>query len=154
MATYAPTKVSPVTFESAEGWQPSHIETLDDTGLNQGFVSDMSLKILYFRGQLSGFEIADTMKLPFQSVVQPILAFLKREQMVEIKGAGGLGAGTFIYVITTKGSARAREQLERSAYVGPAPVTWDQYVASVKAQGTRKLRVNPQMIQKALLGII
>lgn len=154
MATYAPTKVSPVTFETADGWQPPHIETLNDTGLNQGFISDLSLKILYFRGQLSGFEIADIMKLPFQTVVQPILAFLKREQMVEVKGAGGLGAGTFIYVITTKGSARAREQLERSAYVGAAPVTWEQYVASVKAQGTRRLRVNPEMIKKALSHLV
>ncbi|MGH2538131.1 MAG: ATP-binding protein [Candidatus Promineifilaceae bacterium] len=141
---------APLTYEALDGWQPPQIEELGETGLNLGFLSDLALKHMYFRGQMTGFEIADELKLPFQSVVLSVMDFLKREQMCEIKGSGGLGAGTFLYVISGKGSTRAREQLDRSAYVGPTPVTWNQYVSAIQAQGTRQLRVNPSMVRKAL----
>jgi len=79
---------------------------------------------------------------------------LKREQMCEVKGSGGLGAGTFQYVITGKGSERAREQLDRSTYASVAPVTWNQYVDAINAQGARKLRASPQMMGQALSHLV
>jgi predicted ArsR family transcriptional regulator len=74
----------------------------------------MVLKVMYFRGQITGYEIADQLRLPFQAVLAPIMDFLKREQLCEVKGSGGLGAGSYQYLITSKGAARAREQLERT----------------------------------------
>lgn len=135
-------------------WRPPPVQSLEETGLNQGFLADMALKLLYFRGQLTGFEIADLLMLPFPTVMAAIMDFLKREQMVEIKGSGGLGAGTYQYVITSKGAARAREQLERTTYAGAAPVTWEQYVAAIKAQGVGRLQVNQRMMRQALSHLV
>lgn len=149
MAEYAPT-----TFERIDGWQPPDVDSIESSGLNAGFLADLAIKIMYFQGQITGFEMAERLRLPFQPVVQPVLSFLRREQMCEVKGSGGLGAGTFQYVITTKGSARAREQLDRSNYVGPAPVTWDQYCDAIQAQGSRRLRVNPRMMREALSHLV
>jgi predicted ATPase with chaperone activity len=150
MENYAPAAFAPPTT----GWQPPDLESRENTGLNLGFLSDLALKTMYFRGQVSGFDIAESMRLPFQTVVQDVLDYLKREQMCEIKGSAGLAAGTYQYVLSEKGTSRAREQLDRSAYVGPAPVTWLQYVESVEAQGTRKLKVNPSMVGKALSHLV
>lgn len=149
MTTFAPPVVEPVV-----GWQPSTIESLEDTGLNIGLLSDMVLKTMYFRGQVTGFELADELKLPFQTVVHTVMDFLKREQMVEVKGASSLRAGTFLYVITTKGSNRAREQLDRVGYIGPAPVTWEHYTSVIQHQGRRTLRVDPKMMKKALSHLV
>jgi hypothetical protein len=80
--------------------------------------------------------------------------FLKREQMCEVKGSGGLGSATYQYTITNKGAVRAREQLERTTYVGPAPVPWDDYIAAVKSQGGNRLKVNPQVMQHALSHLV
>jgi predicted ATPase with chaperone activity len=146
--------VAPMTREHLDGWLPAPLENPGATGLTHGLLADLTLKIMYFRGQVTGGEIAEELKLPFQSVVHPILSFLKREQMCEVKGSSGINASTFLYVITTRGGARAREQLERSAYVGPAPVSWDQYVTSIRAQGTRKLRVNPSMMSDSLSHLV
>ncbi|MCI0398701.1 MAG: AAA family ATPase [Chloroflexi bacterium] len=137
-----------------EGWQPPPVDDIESTGLNQGFLSDTALKIMYFRGVITGYEIAEQMRLPFQTVMQPIMEFLKREQFCEVKGSGGLGVGAYQYVITSKGAARAREQLERTTYIGPAPVPWDDYVAAIKAQGSRRLRVNQQMMRQALAHLV
>jgi predicted ATPase with chaperone activity len=110
----------------------------------------MILKIMYFRGQLTGYQIAEHLRLPFQTVLHSIMDHLKREQFCEVKGSGGLGAGAYQYILTNKGANRAREQLERSTYASAAPVPWEDYLASIRAQGTRRLRVNQQMMRRAL----
>lgn len=139
---------------SSTRWRPPAIESLEETGLSRGFVSDMALKVLYFEGQATGYEIAQTLHLPFTTVLSPIMDFLKREQMCEVKGSGGLGAGSYQYVITTKGSDRARDQLERTTYVGPAPVPYEDYVAAMHAQGGGRLRANPRMMRQALSELV
>lgn len=136
------------------GWEPAPVGSIEETGLSQGFLQDLALKIMYFRGQLTGHDIAEYMHLPFATVVSPLMDFLKREQMCEVKGSGGLGAATYQYLITNKGAARAREQLERTTYVGPAPVPWEDYVAAIKAQGGKRLKVTPARIRQALAHLV
>lgn len=133
-------------------WRPSEINSMEETGLSHGFLEDLALKVMYFRGQITGYEVAEYMHLPFQNVVSPILDFLKREQMCEVKGSArsGLGEGAWQYTLTQKGSERARERIDRTSYVGAAPVPWESYIAAIKAQGGKKVQVNPEMMSKAL----
>jgi len=142
------------SFISSKPWSPTPVKSIEETGLSEAFLQDLALKIMYHRGQVTGHHIAEEVKLPFQTVILPVLEFLKREQMCEVKGSGGIGAGTYQYVITNKGSARARERLEQTTYVGPAPVPWDDYVAAINAQGANTLRVNPTMVEKALSHLV
>jgi predicted ATPase with chaperone activity len=135
-------------------WQPPIIDSLEQTGLDAGFLQDLVLKVMYFRGQITGYEIADQLCLPFQAVLAPIMDFIKREQLCEVKGSGGLGTGSYQYLITAKGAARAREQLERTTYVGAAPVPWEEYVKAMKAQGRKKMKVTPRMMKKALAELV
>ncbi|MCA9991468.1 MAG: ATP-binding protein [Anaerolineales bacterium] len=127
---------------------------MEDTGLTHGFLADMAIKIMYFRGQVTGYEIAEQLRLPYQTVMNPIMEFLKREQMCEVKGSGGLGAGSYQYVITSKGAARAREQLERTTYMGVAPVPWEEYVAAIRVQGPGRLTVNQRMMRQSLAHLV
>lgn len=142
------------TSTRIHGWQPPPIQSLEDTGLSRGFLADMALKVLYYQGQTTGYEIAERMRVPFQTVMAPIMDFIKREQLVEVRGSGGLGAGSYQYTITSKGAARAREQLERTTYVGAAPVPWDDYMAAMQAQGTGRLQVNPRLMRQALSHLV
>ena len=82
------------------------------------------------------------------------MSFLRREQMCEVKGAGGLGAASYRYTITGKGITRAREQMERSTYTGPAPVPWDDYIQAISAQGGKQLQVNPTIMKQALSHLV
>ncbi len=141
---------SVASFSSAPLWEPQVVKGIEETGLNPAFIQDLALKVLYFRGQMTGHDIGEYVHLPFTAVISPTMDYLKREQMVEVKGAGGMGAASYQYVITSKGANRAREQLERTTYVGPAPVTWDDYVNSVNVQSRQRLQVNPDIMRKAL----
>jgi MoxR-like ATPase len=108
---------------------PPPISHIDDTGLSTLWLQDLTLKILYFQGYLSGFKIAEEIALPFAGIVDQILEGLKREKFVEVKSTQqvGLGEGSYQYAITNSGIDRAREALERSQYAGPAPVPLDFY---------------------------
>ncbi|MBN1318821.1 MAG: ATP-binding protein [Anaerolineales bacterium] len=138
----------------ASTFTPKSLRSVEDTGLNLGFLTDLTLKVMYFAGYISGFEIAERMKLPFPGVVDQALEFLKREQMSEIRGTGGFGEGSFQYTITSKGAARAREILERTTYVGPAPVPLEHYNKAMRAQGIKGITVRPRTMRQALSNLV
>ena len=121
---------------------PPAVSRIDDTGLSQLWVQDLALKILYFRGYLTGFKVADAMALPFAGVTDQVLEALKREKFVEVKTQMGIGEGSYQYAITEAGIARAREALERSQYAGPAPVPVAVYNEAIRRQSRGRPTVN------------
>lgn len=115
-------------------WNPPPIANVEATGLSKLAISDLVLKILYFRGDMVGHDIADEVKLPFNGVIDTTLEFLKREKMVEVKGAGGLGESSYRYEITGLGIERSLEALDRTQYAGAAPVPLATYIDSINKQ--------------------
>jgi predicted ATPase with chaperone activity len=135
-------------------FSPIWPQSIKDTRLSLGFLSDLALKILYFRGYITGADIAEEMKLPFPGVVDRILEFLKRDMMCEVKGSGGFGQSAYEYTITVKGIARAREILERSQYVGPAPVTLSEYCDGIYRQPMLTSFVHPQAMRQSVRHLV
>ncbi|MEO8609606.1 MAG: ATP-binding protein [Chloroflexota bacterium] len=135
-------------------WNPPSINSIQDTGLNQLTVADLALKVLYLGGVMDGHDISEVIKLPYTGVVDSIIDFLKREKFVEVRGSGGFGDASFQYVISSKGSEKAREALERSQYAGAAPVTLSQYVASLKSQNRDRLVVHEQELRQVLQHLV
>ncbi|MBI5669367.1 MAG: ATP-binding protein [Chloroflexi bacterium] len=123
-------------------WAPPALNTLEDTGLNLLNVADLVLKVLYLGGVMAGHEISEIVKLPYVGVLENIMEFLKREKYVEVRGSGGFGESSYQYVISSKGSEKAREAMERTQYAGPAPVTLNQYLAAMRAQNRDRLVVH------------
>lgn len=136
--------------EKARPFVPLAPSSVAETGLNVGFLADLTLKILYLEGYLTGSDIADQLRLPFTNVVQRVLEFLKRERFVEVKGSSSLRESTYQYAITSQGSERAQEVLERCKYVGPAPVPLEAYTKAVLAQTIQQVFVSPETIRAEL----
>jgi predicted ATPase with chaperone activity len=140
--------VKPASFE------PPMPRSIEDSGLNLGFLSDLILKIMYFEGYLSGSQIADRMRLPFNGIVDQALEFLKREQLTEVKGQGGFGEQAYQYVITIKGREKAREALDRSHYAGPAPVTLETYQRGMARQSLNDFTVHQRTMRQGLAHLV
>ncbi len=119
-----------------------------------GFLADLTLKLIYYKSDMSSLEIASALCLPFTGVMQTILEFLKREELVEISGSKGFGERGYQWAITGRGSERAVQALERDQYVGPAPVPLHRYNEMVLRQTMGNLKVNPDDVQKALSHLI
>lgn len=128
--------------------------TLEETGLSMAFLADLILKAVYYAGEVTANEIAKQVKLPFVGVLDKILEFLKREELIAIVGSQGFSERGYNYIISEKGVTRAREALERSQYAGPAPVTFDKYCEVVLAQGLEHVRVTPQDVDRSLSHLV
>ncbi len=130
---------------------PPPITKLEDTGLSLLWLQDLTLKIFYYQGYLSGFKVAEEIALPFAGIVDQILETLKREKLIEVRSSQmGLGEGSYQYAITTAGMIRAREALERSQYAGPAPVPIDIYNESIRRQSRGKVPVTSRNMRQVL----
>jgi predicted ATPase with chaperone activity len=138
----------------ALSFEPLMPKSVEDTGLTLGFLADLAVKIMYFEGYISGYEIAETMKLPYSGVVDEVLEFLKREQFCEVKGAGGLGESGYQYVISIKGSEKAREVLDRGQYVGPAPVPLEDYTNAFRRQPLQDIAIHQRTMRQALSHLV
>lgn len=139
-----------ITSPLTPAYEPLAPRSIEETGLNLGFLTELALKIMYFEGYLSGSQIADRMKLPFTGVVDQVLEFLKREQMAEVKGSGGFGEQAYQYAISMKGREKAREALDRSQYAGAAPVTLQTYIAAMAHQSLKGFTVHQRGMRQAL----
>ena len=137
------------------GFLPPQVTSLEDTGLNPLWLQDLVLKVLYFRGYLSGFKIAEEITLPFAGVTDHILIALKSEKLIEVKSSqGGLGEGAYTYGITGAGIQRAREALDRSQYAGPAPVPFEVYNESIRRQKSGRLTVTSRTMRQILSQLV
>ncbi len=137
------------------GFLPPQVTSLDDTGLNPLWLQDLVLKVLYFRGYLSGFKISEEIAIPFAGVTDQILVALKADKLIEVKSSqGGLGEGAYTYGITSAGVQRAREALERSQYAGPAPVPFEVYNEAIRRQKSGRLTVTSRTMRQILSQLV
>ncbi len=139
---------------SVGGFEPAVPRNVEETGLSMGFMIDLVLKVMYYEGYLSGATIADRLKLPFGGVVDQVLEFLKREQLCEVRGSGGIGEKAYQYVISSKGSEKAREALERSTYTDAAPVSLQAYNQAVLKQSVKSTNVTQRVMRQALSHLV
>ena len=136
-------------------FSPPPINSVEDTGLNDLWLQDLALKILYSQGFMSGFKIAEFLALPFAGVTDGILEALKREKLIEVKSSqGGLGEGAYTYGITGAGITRAREALDRSQYAGPAPVPFAMYNEAMRRQKTGRMSVTARTMRQVLSELV
>lgn len=128
--------------------------TIEATGIPEPFLTSLALKTLYFGGQMKGWQIAQSMRLNFSGVVEPILQILRNHALVQVTGGSNLNRASYQYVITEKGSSRARELLERNRFVGPCPVTLSHYIEVVKYHARHRPTIRPADVQWVLKGLV
>ena len=132
---------------------PLNPRTLADAGVSAAQVESFILKALFFAGELRGIDSARHLKLPMQ-LVEPALDQLRRQKLVDIRGGTGQGFGLSMmtYALTSMAKEPVDQVLALNRYDGPAPVPYDDWVAAVRAQSIRGVRVTRQMITQRLGG--
>lgn len=126
---------------------PSH---LHDLGIRRSVLEDLALKTLYLQGELSLGQLAEQMHLNL-TIADEIFQRLRKEQFVEVTGMTG---AVHRVTTTSPGKNRALELLNVNGYVGPAPVSFTDYVARVRAQSIRSLRVSPTDMEAAFRHLV
>ena len=137
-------------------FSPPPVASLEDTGLSPLWLQDLILKVLYFRGYMTGFKVAEEICLPLSGVTDQLLTALKQEKFIEIKSSQSSlgGEGAYNFGITSAGILRAREALDRSQYAGPAPVPFDDYNEAIRRQKSGRMTVTSRTMRQILAQLV
>lgn len=135
-------------------YNPQPPVIISDTGLEVGFISDLLLKHALYLKNFTFAKLVESMKLP-QSVIAQCIDALRHDSMVEISKAGAsFLLKDFEYRITGAGIGRALSLMEECRYVGPAPVSLDDYRYAVEMQTIKSIEINTESIEKAFANVV
>jgi predicted ATPase with chaperone activity len=110
---------------------PEAVSTFEEAGLNGAIVEGLVLKFLLSAGMASGRRIAAELGLPF-GPFPDFLRGLKNQQVLAYVNSAS--ANDYVYSLTDTGRSRAKMYLDECAYVGTAPVPFEDYLEAVAAQ--------------------
>jgi DNA-binding MarR family transcriptional regulator len=134
--------------ETEDFVMPRVPESIEEAGLSQSTVEQLTLKMFYSRGDVTGSELAKALGLKF-SIVETVVEDLKRQHFIQLKRSLGMGNITAVFGLTDAGRNLTREFLENNQYTGPAPVPLSQYTYIVRAQRLREGWLKPDTLAKA-----
>jgi predicted ATPase with chaperone activity len=130
---------------------PAIPATVEDSGLDFGFLADLALKTVYADTSCTTQRVAERIALP-ALVVDTLLQHLYRERLVEIRET--IAPQNRRYAMLDRGWERVRRLLDLNAYIGAAPVSLDAYTEMVRRQEERRPRVKPDAIRAAVSDLV
>jgi len=133
------------------GFLPITPGTVEDTGLDFGFLTDLALKTVYADTSCTTQRAAERLALSV-GVVDTLLQHLYREHFIEIRETVTLQNRR--YAMLDRGWDRVRRLLDLNAYIGAAPVSLKAYTAMVNSQEKLRPPVNHDAIRAALANLV
>ena len=134
-----------------EPMMPLEPRSLQEAGLSETIVEELSVRFLFNRGEATGRQVSDQIRLPFR-LVEPILFKLKSQQLIAY--ARATTVNDYIYVMTDAGRDRAKRYLDKTTYFGSAPVPLSDYITSVKMQSVEHQHPSREMLRKAFSDLL
>ncbi|MBN1200552.1 MAG: ATP-binding protein [Anaerolineae bacterium] len=128
-------------------------EASEELDIPIGIINDLIMRMLFNEGEVSLRRFAEVIRLGLK-LLDNILEKMQYDQLVEVASAGSIGRFTYTYSLTDAGTKRARDALERSQYIGPAPVPIAKYSRMIRLQTSRKLHIVPDQVQQALRHLV
>jgi predicted ATPase with chaperone activity len=138
--------LAPETTE--EALVPPVPETIEDTGLPSSVFEQLLFKLLYYRGDLLGRDLAKAIGVKF-SLIEELLESAKRQHQIQVKKSLGMGNISAVFALSEAGRTMAREILENNQYIGPAPVPLFQYNYIVRRQRRKEGWLSPEALTHA-----
>lgn len=126
---------------------PPEPNSLLDSGLPRAELEALVLKILLQRGTCTGSVLSEVACMP-RTIVGETLDRLRNELLLTIKSSSGIQ--DYVYQLTDAGFTRAQQHASRCNFVGPAPVVFDDYVASIHRQSLQRAPFSLKQLQRAL----
>jgi len=134
-----------------DAFVPIEPASLREARLTESEVEALILKYLLARGDATGRDIADQIKLPFV-LVEGMLRQMKADQLVVHKGAAPMN--DYQYQITDFGRERGRRYAQQCTYFGAAPVSLPDYIAGVSAQSLSKQHPSAEALAAAFQDLL
>jgi hypothetical protein len=131
-----------------ECW-PSIADHIDDLGIQRSVVADLVLRYLWLHGSGTLGLLHESLKLSYP-VLETMFHQFRQQQLLEVKGMTG---NDYSFSLTSAGRTLASSRNEVCQYVGPAPVSIQQYHKVVKAQAAH-VRLSRESLRRAFEDLV
>jgi hypothetical protein len=138
------TAPSPVSQIARQECWPLIADRIEDLGIPRALVADLVLRFLWLHGTANLNALHETLKLSFP-VLETLFHNFRQQQLLEVKGMTG---NDYSFSLTANGRNLASARNEVSQYVGPAPVSLQDYSRVVRAQAA-KVRLSRESLRRA-----
>ena len=119
------------TLTAETDFTPIAPKKLEEGGLTEALVEELALKFILANGEVSIRQISEQLKLQF-SICEQLIYKLKTDQLIAFVNQAHIG--DFFCRLSEAGRDRAHRLSNSCSYFGSAPVSFKDYVRSVKAQ--------------------
>ncbi len=119
---------------------------INDTGLPESFLLSLVCRHLHERGAQHRSELASACRLPI-SIIEALLKRLVAERLV-------LAAADHRFALSDYGRGRTQLPLRANDYVGPAPVTLEDYARRVREQSGLSMPISRAAVYDAFVDTI
>ncbi len=126
---------------------PPPPDTVAQLGIDQRIVVDIFCKYLSTTGHGTTASIAQTMAIS-RRLASSLIEYARSQNIVELKP--GIVAGELRVELAPRGRSMAVEAFANNAYIGPLPVSLEDYAARVVKQTIRSEHVLPRTVAGAL----
>jgi predicted ATPase with chaperone activity len=141
----------PATLETDafESVRPTMPDRAEDLGIPRAMVGDLFLRYLWLHGSGTLEALHQKLMLSFP-VLETMFHQFRQQQLLEVKGMVG---NDYSFTLTSSGRALATARSEVCMYVGPAPVSIQQYHAVVKTQ-TAHIQLSRESLRQAFNDLV
>jgi len=129
--------------------RPRIPDRIDDLGIRPALVNDLVLRYLWLHGSATLSALNQTLKLSFL-LLENLFHQFRQQQLLEVKGMLG---NDYSFTLSNAGRNMATARNEVCQYVGPAPVSIDQYHQVVRSQAAQ-VRLSRQGLRQAFHDLV
>ncbi len=134
-------------------------QSMHELGMPEIFVANLTLKHCFYLDTFYLAQLADRLKLS-TTILTLLVDYLRKEKYLEVRGPDPLKpvanplALANRFAVTDGGKRRAASLLEYDAYVGPVPVSLEDYWEQVARQSIKLSHVTAATLEKVFEGLV
>ena len=144
---------APVEKELKSEWEtlPPPPESIEELGIAESLVNDLSLKLASTVPQFDTKWGAERLHLPVQ-LAEKVFWKLKQDHFLEVLSQEG--PFCYRYACTDRGRQLAARSFEVSGYVGPLPVSLPAYTSALKRQQQQRAQVTLDKVRSCISTLV
>jgi len=129
--------------------RPTIPDQIEGLGIRRAMVSDLVLRFLWLHGSATLSSLNQTLKLSFP-LLETLFHQFRQQQLLEVRGMLG---NDYSFSLTSNGRVQATARNEVCQYVGPTPVSIQQYQQVVKSQAAQ-VRLGRESLRQAFADLV
>lgn len=134
-----------------ESLGPPMLEELSESGVHEAFLCDLALKHVAMLPEPSTTAVADRLHLP-RVLTEELLYHLYREKLIEMRLQSAVGSTR--YAMLDHGWERVARLQSQNAYLGPAPVSLDDYALMMRLQAVPSQPASMNTVRQAFRDLV